>query len=248
MVQVNWDSVKFDAGYIAIHHRGEHHYLTCGYSSHYFESYKPLLRLGQLGFLSLEVDLLDQKPIKVHNLSLLDILFDRLEIERLLTNTELGRIHYLVQLNGESWTNERIQKAYKLRDRTPYLTYLCQIFDSSLKIIPVREVRSHDSTDSILEEDAFLFPVRKSNRVYIFWESVELENRATHVFWCSAIHYQEGLQRVFDYIANPGITNKRQKLRTTRMDYFQQGAASYAGSVNHIAFDDWKQRVQQLCS
>lgn len=247
VITLHWVAVFFGQKYIRVFYKDVWHRFEYEQSRPDFESYKHLLRLGQFGFLTLEVDLLDHKPIKVHNLNILDTLFDRLEIEHLLTNTELGRIQYLIQLNGESWTNERIQQAYKLRDRTPYLTHLCQIFDSSLKIIPIREIRSHDSTDSVLEEDAFLFPMTKGSRVYIFWESVELENRSTHIFWCPAVNYREGLQRVFDYIANPGITNKRQKLRSTRMDYFQQGEASYVGSVNHIAFDDWKQRIHQIC-
>ena len=133
-----------------------------------------------MGHLLVEVDRNTNKVVKCNAASIIDSLFDRLEIEQELSNHSLGKITYLEKIHL-SWDNDRIIKAYRLRDKSDYFNSLCDICPPNFKIVPVREQRSHDSSESIVEEDAFLFPVSRQKYTYILWESVE-QSRATHVF------------------------------------------------------------------
>lgn len=242
--EVGWKDVSFSNGRVTVFINRNPNVIPEPRSKSIYNKFTKLIQ--KYGTLTVEVDRKTNKVVKCNAASIIDSVFDRLEIEQELSNHSLGKITYLEKIHS-SWDNDRVIKAYRLRDKSEYFNSLCDRCPPNFKIVPVREQRSHDSSESIVEEDAFLFPVRRQQYTYILWESVE-QSRATHVFRCLPENYRAALQNVFDYVVSPGVTNKRDRLRSSRFDYFDNSVVKHVGSVNHPAdgVAVWKRNLDEL--
>ncbi|RZM12808.1 MAG: ATP-binding cassette domain-containing protein, partial [Pedobacter sp.] len=133
-------------------------------------------------------------------------------------------------------TNEK----YSLNDKSGYFKILVAATSDDMKIVPLKECFSYESSQSIHTEEAFLFSIQVVEQVFIIWESVE-EGQATHVFRTSETHYLIALQTIFDYASTTLIPNKLQLLHNNSIELFNTSVIKYIGSVNHIKndFDLW---------
>ena len=182
--------------------------------------------------------------IKFTGFSIIEDIFDFLEVEYELNNASLGKLD-IKELHSSDWTNIRIIKFYKIQNKSKYFSYLCiECLSHNYRIVPVKEIRRNDSNNSILYEDSFLFTIKGRLYLYIIWEN-QHESRATFIFRCKTENYDEAIQRIFDYIRSDEITSKREKLHTSKMAYFNNKTVKYIASVAHPVddFETWKRRL-----
>lgn len=140
-------------------------------------------------------------------------------------------------------SNQQLFDSFKLRERGPYLNYLCQIQSSDYKLIPTTEiVKVNPKTDTI--EDTFLFTSVKKDRIYVVWESTSI-NRATYIFKITPDSYTRDVQKVFDFIAS-SQPKKRRKLRY--MINKGRNPLHTVGVVEHDGLKQWKTKIQTIFS
>ncbi len=243
---VEWNNVKFFNGFMQVMHNDKWYKINDNRSQVYFEYLK--LSLQRFRNSKLLV-LFDKEPnfiAYVVNGEILEEIFDFLQIEVALTNEDISNPTYFAKTVLGGWSNDQLLRAFKPQDRTPYLKHLCEVYSAMYRIVPVRETRLNDSTRTTVIEDAFLFPIYNHQWLYILWESVE-EKRSTYVFRCQPANYTTAVQRVFDYVASPDITNKRDRLRQGEVGYFKDATVQYYKSIHHDDLDSWIHRLSQTC-
>lgn len=242
---VRWSDVEFCNGHLNVRYDGMKIQVHCGRSIEQFNRLKMSLEIFKNTFLSVKYDF-PTDSFKLNSYAVIDQIFDRLEIEHCLSNVDIDDSQYLVRMFLSRWSNQRLLNAYNIINRTLYLGHLCELYSKSLRIVPVKEKRQNESNGGMVEEDAFLFPVHNYQWLYILWESVE-EKRATYIFRCQSTDYSIALQKIFDYIASPHITNKRDRLRQGDVGYFKGPTVEYYKSLNHDDLNDWKRRLDEIC-
>jgi len=138
-------------------------------------------------------------------------------------------------------TNQSLFNFYKIRDKSVFLEYLCDIQDNTYKIIPVTELfLSNDSVN--IEEDTFLFTYTRENIEYIVWESTIL-NRATYVFSTLKNEYERSIQIIFEYII---AERKRKRIDLKSSIKTSNNQLNCIGTVNHMEFESWKAKFNNI--
>jgi hypothetical protein len=138
-------------------------------------------------------------------------------------------------------SNQHLFDFFKLKQRSSFLSLLCEQQSTEYRIIPTTEILlSNDKTVS--EEDTFLFTIKTSSKVYIVWESTVI-NKATYIFQTSGSSYPNDIQNLFDFIASKQ-NYKRRKLRhaiKTKGNPFKS-----IGVIQHLNTDTWKEKLKNI--
>ena len=135
----------------------------------------------------------------------------------------------------------------RLRERKQrYINYLITLhLPLGYKVIPAVEVLAHESSESIMEEDAFIFtiPSRRTGCVTIVYENVNVA-RASILCVVQKDKYMDCLQSIFNFMGNDSIKNKRENLRL-RPTIKTPGVLSVY-SVNHTEdMHDWTVNIRR---
>lgn len=133
----------------------------------------------------------------------------------------------------------------RLRERKQkYINYLISLHCKlAYKVVPAIEVLAHLSSESTIDEDAFIFtiPCSRPGCVKVVYENVN-EARASIVFLVQTERYPSCLQSIFNYMGNSHIMNKREQLRL-RPNISAPGVLSIH-SINHTEdMHDWVIRL-----
>ncbi|MGM9508874.1 hypothetical protein ACS5NO_14150 [Larkinella sp. GY13] len=239
-----WE-VVFENGYIVWRCAGQPCRFDIPSSRQWYNKLKNVLSYITHKRLTILLNYNKNQIVSVNGFGELSRYFEHLEIDRLLSQYDLGDAASFSQKILNRLENHHTANLYQLNSKSLYLKFLLNKQEPNYKIIPASEKRTFRSNDTIVEEDAFLFSFKLNNISYIIWENVE-ERRATHVFRCDFEKYEIALQKVYDYIVSPGIVNKREILHIGVISYFND-ILIYCGSINHTLIDEWKDKVMQIC-
>lgn len=135
----------------------------------------------------------------------------------------------------------------RLRERKQrFINYLISLHSKlDYKVIPAVELLAHESSGSVMEEDAFIFtiPSRRTGCVCIVYENVNVA-RASLLFVVQKEKYMDCLQSIFNYMADEHIRNKRENLRA-RPTINASGVLSVY-HVNHTEdMHDWTVKLKR---
>ena len=117
--------------------------------------------------------------------------------------------------------------------------------DLGYKVVPAVESLAHESSESIIKEDSFIFTITSKRNfcVSIVYENVN-ESRASIVFIVRKDKYKDCLQSIFNYMGDDTIKNKRETLRIS--DAVTQGIEA-VHSINHTKnMHDWYEKIKNL--
>jgi hypothetical protein len=192
----------------------------------------------------LSVSMLGNKISSINNLSELNSVLQILSIQNEINNyfndfesTSIDKI--LSKL--KSISNQHLFDFFKIKERSLYLGFLCEVQSNDYKIIPTTEILL--SNDKIISlQETFLFTIKSLEQNYIVWESTHI-NKATYIFQTTDNTYIEDVQRLFDFIAS-GENSKRRKLRysiKTKENPFKS-----VGIIQHSNIDEWKAKIKSL--
>lgn len=136
-----------------------------------------------------------------------------------------------------------IQKLKERKQR--YINYLISLHAPlGYKVVPAVEFLAHESSESISEEDAFIFtiPSRRTGYVRIVYENVNIA-RASLVFVVQKDKYMECLQSIFNFMGDDSFKNKREFLRAR--PYINASGVLAVHHVNHTDdMHDWTVRLK----
>ena len=135
----------------------------------------------------------------------------------------------------------------RLRDRRQdFLNYLIKYQIEDYKLVPAIEMISHESSDSVSQEEVFIFTIpHRSYRmvedfVNIVYENVN-EARATIVCTVERCKYTQVLQSLFNFMNDEKQKNKRSRLHQTLI---LNSAVRRLHVVNHTDMHTWAMGVQ----
>lgn len=246
VVSVYWNEIVFGDGLIYFHRPGLGNYVyKTQLSRQSYNHLKSHLKIVSDYRFTFVVNIQTRQVLEVKGIEILGDIFSNLATREIIDMYNIGDIVYFQTKILGGFSNLQIIKTFRLKDRSLYLSYLCDRQEFSFKIIPVREIRSFISNDSMIEEEVFLFSFKVGGKIFIIWESVE-ESRSTHIFKTTDSSYIEALQRVYDYITTLKVPNKRQLLHQGQLSYFD-GPCIYCGSIKHDTWYDWSKRIGQMC-
>ncbi|TDB64361.1 hypothetical protein [Arundinibacter roseus] len=240
---IDWSNVKFENFQIRVIINGQYSepfQLLESRSS--YEFLKPYFLKSDLNPLS--VSMLGNKISSISDLSelncVLNILSIQDEINNYFNDFESTTIEKIL-LKLKNILNQHLFYFFKIKERSLYLNFLCEIQSNDFKIIPTTEILL--SNDKVIShEETFLFTVKNPKYVYIIWEST-LINRATYIFQTSDNSYTEDVQRLFDFIAS-GENSKRRKLRYSIKT--TENPFKSIGIIQHSNIDGWKMKIKSL--
>lgn len=238
-----WEIV-FENGYIVWHSAGRQCRFNIDASRQWFNKLKYILSYVVNVRLKILFDFKNYKIINIEGFEVLEKYFGYLEIDRILSQYDLGSEESFVQKIINRLDNNHTGSLYQIQSKSLYFRYLFEKQEPSYKIIPASEVRHFRSSGSIIEENAFLFSFKLKDKSYIIWENVE-ERRATHIFKCDSEQFERALQKVYDYISTPEVFNKREILHAETINYFKD-IVLYCGSINHTIINDWKDKLSVI--
>lgn len=228
-VEVGWDKVRFGNGRIILNLENERP-LNCNCPQSR-ETYNLFRAAFEARVKPLRVIFHSKLPPEIEESPEFKEVFQYLEIR---DDIRLGKFSRRIDLARFIQTSRiNFQDTFLPKDRSPYIQYLIDKQDSNYRFIPVFE-------KSLIEEDAFLFTIKRS-QLYIIWENLN-ENTATYVFPVGSRKYEEVLQSIYDY-ASSDTDYKRM-----RMHYGQ--AKDIMGSncriLYHNDLNQWKREINSL--
>ena len=240
---ISWEKVIFENHQIRIiinNHFSEPFLLSdsrCSYA--FLKSY-----ILKSDLKPLSVSIFGNKIVSVKNLSELNSVIQILSIQDEINcyfndfeSTSIDKI--LSKLKNIS--NQHLFDFFKLKQRSSFLSFLCEQQSAEYRIIPTTEILL--SNDKIVsEEDTFLFTIKNSINNYIVWEST-LINKATYIFKTSDNSYSEDVQKLFDFIAS-GQNRKRRKLRFAIKT--KENPFNSIGVIQHSNVDTWKEKFKSM--
>lgn len=240
---ITWSNVRFENYQIRVIINGQYSepfHLTESRSS--YEFLKSYFLKSELKPLS--VSMLGNKISSINNLSELNFVIQILSIQDQINNyfndfesTSIDKI--LSKL--KSISNQQIFDFFKIKERSLYLSFLCEFQSNDYKIIPTTEILL--SNDKIIsQEETFLFTIKSLKQIYIVWESTHI-NKATYLFQTTDNSYKEDVQRLFDFIAS-GENSKRRKLRYSMKT--KENPFNNIGIIQHSNIDEWKVKIKSL--
>ena len=148
---------------------------------------------------------------------------------------------YLKNKENQEYVLKRLNE--KKQD---FIKYLIKSQLKDYKLIPAIEMIAHESSDSIDEEDVFIFTVpSKSYRfgmdcVNIVYENINIA-RASIVCTVEKNHYTQALQSLFNFMNDENQKNKRSRLhQTLRLS----NAVRNLHVVNHTDMHSWAMSIQ----
>lgn len=129
----------------------------------------------------------------------------------------------------------------KLKERKQkYINYLISLHAPlGYKVVPAVEFLAHESSESVAEEDAFIFtiPSRRTGCVQIVYENVNIA-RASLIFVVQKDKYLDCLQSIFNFMGDDNFKNKREFLRAR--PYINATGVLAVHHVNHTDdMHDW---------
>ena len=135
----------------------------------------------------------------------------------------------------------------RLKDKKQdFLNYLIKYQLDDYKLIPAIEMISHESSESVGEEDVFIFTIPcKSYRFGMDCVNIVYENinaaRASIVCTVETKNYIQALQSLFNFMNDESQKNKRSRLhQTLRLS----SAVRNLHVVNHTDMHSWAMSVQ----
>lgn len=190
------------------------------------------------------IELLANKrtPSKIIDCGFLDSILEHLNVVEIVNKSHLGDINELLN-SIESWPFDKLYSTFFRKSKNVYLHYLAQNYSTNFKVVPVIERRENESGSTSLPEISFIFSFKRDNEVFLVWENENI-SRATYIFKTSEIFHHLALQKLYDYIVSLHITNKRERLRTSRFQYFNNDHIIFLKSVNHNDYLDWTYKLR----
>lgn len=240
---IEWSNVKF-----------ENYQIRVLINSQYSEPFQHLESRSSYEFLKkyflksnlnpLSVSMLGNKISSISNLSELNSVIQILSIQSEINDyfndfesTSIGKI--LSKL--KSISNQHLFDFFKIKERSSYLGFLCEVQSNDYRIIPTTEILL--TNDKIVShEETFLFTIKGLKYNYIIWEST-LINKATYIFQTNNNSYSEDVQKLFDFIASVE-NNKRRKLRFSSKT--KENPFKSIGVLQHTNIDTWKVKLISL--
>ena len=209
---IDWGAIRFDDHRIRI--------VIDGYLSEPFElpeSRKSLeflkMYIKRSRLVPIRARIFGNRVVSIENLDelkkIIEILSIQDEVNLYLNDFQSTSIDKILS-KLKKVSNQHLVDLFRLKDRGPYINFLCEIQSHEYKIIPTSEVLAVNDKTSITEE-TFLFTTIHKKKVFIIWEST-LINRATYVFGSNNNSYSADIQRLFDFIAS-SQSKKRKRLR-----------------------------------
>lgn len=242
-ITIAWSNVRFENYQIRIINNGQYsepYLLSESRSS--FEFLKTYFLKSDLKPIS--VSILGNKITSINNLSELNSVIQIISIQNEINNyfndfesTSIDKI--ISKLKKIS--NQQMFDFLKIKERSLYLSFLCEIQSNDYKIIPTTEMLLSNEK-IIAHEETFLFTIKRLNQNYIVWESTQI-NKATYIFQTTDITYKEDIQKLFDFIAS-GENSKRRKLRYS--DKTINNPFKSVGIINHTNIEGWKEKIKNL--
>lgn len=240
---ISWEKVMFENYQIRIkinNHFSEPYPLQDSRSS--FEFIKLFILKSDLNPLLISV--LGDKIVSIINIEELNFVIQILSIQDEINcyfndfeSTSIDKI--LSKLRNVS--NQHLFDFFKLKQRSSFLSFLCEQQSTEYRIIPTTEILFINEK-LVSEEDTFLFTIKNSSNNYIVWEST-LINKATYVFKTNENSYLADVQRIFDFIAS-GQNCKRRKLRYAIKT--KENPFNSIGIIQHSNIDTWKEKLKNI--
>lgn len=231
--RIKWSDVIFKDGYVKL---GKFGHQDCTYSKRSFNALTNFFNSINLPDIIVLVS--DMGEVEVKNLDLLQTIITILSVKddmETIYNQHIARRDIVLSLI-EKFNSINIKYwkyLYKGAD-FKYLNFILDNKSAQHKIVPVREVVK--SKGYYREDDGFLIPVMKGQRLYIVWESLNF-GKATYIFQTDTATIDSDIQKIFNYLVSEQ-ENKRTTLFSTPSLRQRYG---YLGRCFHTGYnmDNW---------
>ncbi len=243
---ISWDNVKFCNDYIEIYNPSSNLTYRCkliksrkqfnnikGYFKKIFKKFN--IRLSR-------------NIVYIDNYKLLKHIVNNIDIH----NLKQYETNDIIQFDSNHLGNKYIRinklgkseiKTYIKQYKSHYLNYLCEKQLDEFKIKYALELRINNLKNEI-EEDLFIFTIKKSfNTITIVLENT-LEARSSIVVRIDASKYNEGVNAICDFFASNQV-NKRELLSQRNFKIINSNILSIRRCY-HTDFNSWKYDIVAL--
>lgn len=232
IVEVSWDAIDFRDGALNIHIDNK---IYCRKNKKYRKSFNLIKSafVKRLPKIAIKVD-----QEKIMYIIDYDDFKDVIKFLKFRNTFNISKEKLIISSFTKYISNfsNSLPRFFFPEDKTPYLDYLCKIHSEDCIIVPIIEKLSYRNT--IIEEDAFLFTIKKDKYYFIIWENVNV-SRATYIFYSFDYNYMERLQQIFDF-STSNISNKRSNLHSNSSVYIKLGLTKI---IQHTTFNEWKNKI-----
>jgi hypothetical protein len=223
-ILIEWDDITFQDGFISVRYKGKlFEKFAVKNICKSLNTIKPHYKFRNAPKLSVVTN--DYRILRIVNV---EILFYYIEF---LTNAGSLFSNHLIKSapvfnKYKTYTKSYYKTHLPELFQTDCFSFLCELADNNLPIIPVPEVViNRNGIEQI--DDSFLFPFVNRRNIYWLWETLELD-------------FESQLQTIFDYLTGSTLTKRKTLIDSTT----QKQQLCLKTRIMHTDFTNWKNEVK----